>query len=115
VRKNKYPCDCGSTNWTKLHTVYENGIFRTTCDICQYVPGHLTYNPDVYFKEPYRDEHLADKEHPNGYYITSKRQKAKIMKKLNVREAGDRIRGARATWEGKRIKNYGEQNIKGKY
>lgn len=36
--------------------------------------------------EPYFDEHLCDKAHPNGQWIHSRGQKAEILKQLGLRE-----------------------------
>ena len=54
--------------------------------------------PDVYFKKPYLDPHLVDVRKPeqrHGVWIESRRQKAEIMNRLNVRELGDKRGGAR--------------------
>jgi hypothetical protein len=52
-------------------------------------------NPDVYFRKPYWDFNLHDLDDPyydktKGTYIRSKRHKAYVLKKLNLRESGDR-------------------------
>lgn len=57
-------------------------------------------NPDVYFKTPYWDEQLLDWDDPTcdnnkGTFIRSKEHKAYVLKKLGMREAGDRKRGFR--------------------
>lgn len=59
------------------------------------IPDH----PDVYFKEPYWDDNLHDLDDVSydperGTFVTSRKHKAYLFKKLGVREAGDRIRGA---------------------
>ena len=69
---------------------------RIDCDKC----GGLRAmsQPDAYFKEPYRDSNLVDVNDPStrdGIFIKSKRHKAEVMKKLGVREVGDRVGGAR--------------------
>ena len=54
--------------------------------------------PDAYFRIPYRDPNLVDVNDPrtrDGIFIESKRHKAEVMKKLGVREVGDRVGGAR--------------------
>jgi len=71
--------------------------------------------PDVYFKEPYLDEHLASEEHPGAKFISSRREKKYWLEKCNLREAGDRVHGAssfdsishRHAVESLRRKNYG--------
>jgi len=68
-----------------------------TCDRCGDCSGGGV--PDVYFRSPEWVEHLADENDPKtwdkGTFVTSKRQKAEVMKRLNLRESGDRIHGAR--------------------
>lgn len=56
---------------------------------------NMPWVPDVYFKEPYFDEHLGDQSHPNGRWVVSARQKADLLKALGAHEAGDRVHGAR--------------------
>lgn len=54
--------------------------------------------PDVFFNRPYMDQHLIDtndRRQKDGVWINSRQQKAEIMRKLNVHESGDRVRGAR--------------------
>lgn len=52
--------------------------------------------PDVYFKEPYFDPHLAHPENSQtGTFIRSKAHKAQVMKELGISEKGDRRHGAR--------------------
>ena len=44
------------------------------------------------------DPHLIDVKNPkqkDGVWVTSKRHKMELMKKIGVREAGDKIRGGR--------------------
>lgn len=106
----------------KIETVIRQIIMR--CDNCGNETNHLriSYNihgrqcvcsycgqlniagiPDVYFDKPYFDEHLADEKHKAGRQIWSRNQKARIMKELGLREAGDRNRGARIKYEGKQF------------
>lgn len=61
------------------------------CSDCRAPRGGV---PDVYFKGPYWDEHLGSEESPGAKYVTSARHKAELMKKNNLREAGDRHHGA---------------------
>lgn len=52
--------------------------------------------PDVYFKKPYFDEHIAHPDKfPHGMEITSRRHKSEMMKRLGLRESGDKFHGAR--------------------
>lgn len=66
------------------------------CNVCQ---GLGSVNlPDVYFAGAYKDPHLVDVNKPeqkDGVWIESRRQKAEIMKRLGVREVGDKRGGAR--------------------
>lgn len=39
--------------------------------------------------EPYWDEHLCDKENPKGQWVSSRRQKADILNKLQLREKSE--------------------------
>ena len=50
---------------------------------------------DVYFKQPYWDEHLANEKYPGAKYISSRAEKKMWLEKCNLREDGDRVRGAR--------------------
>ena len=50
---------------------------------------------DVYFREPYFDEHLGDEKSPDGYYIHSKAHKKSIMERQGVHEKGDMVHGSR--------------------
>lgn len=90
----KVLCDsCGNDAAYRL-SFSEYGV---CCDRC----GRLgnASQPDVFFNGPYRDPHLIDPcnrdEIKNGRLITSKREKAEIMKKLGVHEVGDRRGGMR--------------------
>jgi len=66
------------------------------CNACANL-GALA-QPDAYFRGPYLDTNLVDVNDPkgrDGTFITSKRHKVEVMKKLGVREVGDRVGGAR--------------------
>jgi hypothetical protein len=99
-------CDgCGNEHAIRLRTYFDNVPGETTnkqmkevCDKCGTV-CNTTACPDVYFKEPYFDEHLGDQKHPYGQHIKSKAHKARIMREQNVHEYGDRVRGARAAFD----------------
>ena len=51
--------------------------------------------PDVYFRGEEFVPHLGDDKHPFGQFVTSKQQKARIMREQGVHETGDRVHGAR--------------------
>ena len=67
-----------------------------SCDCC----GGLSsvYVPDVFFKKPYLDPHLIDTkkmDQKDGVWISSRAEKAALMRSLGVREVGDRWHGGR--------------------
>lgn len=74
---------------------YRNGRIVCGCNLCEQTLQLSATQPDVYFREPYFDEHLADKDNPHGQYINSKRHKARIMKDLRLKESGDKTHGSR--------------------
>jgi len=85
---------CGNEHANRVRTYFdENKQMREVCDKCGLVSNTAT--PDVYFRSEYFDGNLGDEKHPYGRWITSKTHKADIMREQGVREAGDRIRGAR--------------------
>jgi hypothetical protein len=49
---------------------------------------------DIYFKEPYWDEHIASEEHPGPKFISSRGEKKAWLERCHLREAGDRHHGA---------------------
>lgn len=84
---------CGNPRARRIRA-YEGG--DEICDLCGGL-GSVTL-PDTYFREAYVDPHLIDPKKPeerNGVLISSKREKAERMKRLGVREAGDKQHGAR--------------------
>ena len=89
----KLICDtCGNKAAIRMRFTERGGC----CDHC----GRLSSveSPDVYFNRPYLDPNLIDVYKPeqrNGVWIESRRQKAEIMKRLGVREAGDKRGGMR--------------------
>jgi len=96
---------CGNERAHRIRTYFDNVPGETTksqikevCDKCGMVSTTTVLN-DVYFKEPYFDENLADEKHPYGRHIESKAHKARIMREQNVHEYGDRVRGARAAFD----------------
>lgn len=57
-------------------------------------PGPGRGVPDVYFKQPYWDEHISSEEHPGPKFISSRAEKKYWLEKCNLREGGDRVHGA---------------------
>jgi hypothetical protein len=88
-------CQCGNENAYHLQLRYDVKEKRRyeVCDKCSRLVSYAL--PDVYFREPYFDEHLADSKNPHGHWISSKGEKKAVMQKLGLFEAGDRIRGSR--------------------
>lgn len=91
---------CGNKEAWAVHNKKEKltGVVYQECNKC--FDNTIPSNPDVYFKEPYWDYNLHDMDDPSydprrGTYITSKQHKAYVLKKLNLREAGDREGGRR--------------------
>ena len=64
-----------------------------TCARCGQLP--MLTIPDIYFRQPGIEEHLADAKNPEGTFITSKTHKAEVMKQLGLVESGDRFHGSR--------------------
>ena len=97
----EYKCDgCGNDKAWSITYKKEaiSGKIYPECNKC-FDPS-ISHNPDVYFKQPYWDEHLMDWDDPTcnnatGTWIRSKEHKAYVMKKLGIREAGDRKHGFR--------------------
>ena len=93
--KHSHPMVCKGCNqetWAVKTIFSRNGQFES-CALCGGVSS--VYFPDVYFKDAGLEPNLSDEKHPEGYFISSKRQKAAVMKKLGVRESGDRMSGSR--------------------
>ncbi len=91
---------CGNNEAWSVTTKKEavTGNIYYECNKC-FDPS-IPNNPDVYFKGPYWDEHLLDWDDPScnntkGTFIRSRQHKAYVLKKLGMREAGDRRRGYR--------------------
>jgi hypothetical protein len=102
-------CSCGNEDASKVRIVYgEDGGRIECCDKC----GQLDNSgcePDVFFREPYFDEHLGNKVHPHGQWVFSKRHKARLLKEQGLVESGDRIHGSRRNYEGP---DYGMRNVR---
>lgn len=71
----------------------DNGDFIDTCDRCG-ASNADTDIPDVYWPgHEYESPNLCDKM-GKPYKLTSKREKARVMKEIGVRELGDKHHGA---------------------
>lgn len=86
---------CGSKDSFTVRTRYDGEMAIDDCDHC----GSFSVAgvPDVYFKQAYFDQNLGE-DSPGKYYgqrVESKEHKKSLMRKLGVRESGDRVRGAR--------------------
>jgi len=75
-----------------VRTVFDNGEMIDSCDQCGGARS-IANVPDVYFKQPYYDQHLGSPDDPGPKLISSKAEKAYWLKKRGLREAGDRIGG----------------------
>ena len=75
---------------------FEKGRRTCACDRCG--AGRPRGLPDVYLgpgSGERVEENLADPKTGRPIPFSTKGEKAEIMKRLNLREAGDRVRGAR--------------------
>jgi hypothetical protein len=96
------PCEtCGNENPWARHSKKERvtGKYYEECNRC--FDSSIPSNPDVYFRQPYWDENLWDRDDPSfdpqrGTFIRSKAHKAYVLKKCGLREDGDRNAGGRA-------------------
>lgn len=75
-----------------VRTIYDSGELIDSCDRCGGLSS-IANVPDVYFKQPYWDQHLGSQDDPGPKFIGSKSEKAYWLKKRGLREAGDRVRG----------------------
>lgn len=95
-------CDgCGNEDAWAVHPKKESftGKIYEECNRC-FDPS-IPQVPDVYFREPYWDPNLCDYDDPSydkdrGTFVRSRDHKAYLLKKLNLREDGDRKGGSRA-------------------
>lgn len=93
----EYRCHgCGNDKAWVINYKKESmtGKIYEECNQC-FNPS-ISRNPDVYFREPYWDEHLLDWDDPSctnekGTWIRSKEHKAYVLKKLGIRERGNNI------------------------
>lgn len=85
-------CACGNEEAAYVRVFFDQKTGQKTHEICDKCGNvDIPVLSDVYFKEPYFDEHLADKDHKHGRWVYSKRQKAQIMKEQGLREAGSDV------------------------
>ena len=81
----------------RIQYTFREKKLTQVCDRC----GNLSvsFNPDVFFKEPYWDENIVDEKDSstwnNGTFVGSRSEKARLMRKYNLYESGDRIHGSR--------------------
>lgn len=86
---DREPCNgCGAKNWYAMRTVFEKGVFVDSCSECSSIRTSTNY--DVYFKVPYWEQNISSA----PVFIESRQQKAQLLKKHGLREAGDRVRGS---------------------
>jgi len=87
-------CDgCGNEKAASLFISYGKEGRICICDRC----GHtgIASSPDVYWPgHTYESQNITDRM-GKPIPLTSKRQKAKIMKEMGLKEVGDRVHGSR--------------------
>lgn len=101
MASGKKSCEgCGNKEAWIVHNKREKltGVNYQECNIC--FDSSIPQRPDVYFRQPYWDYNLHDQDDPSydprkGTFIRSREHKAYVLKKLALREGGDRIAGAR--------------------
>lgn len=98
MTENKKPCSgCGATNYYHWGKVYTPDGDYEHCSECskQGTPG---LSPDVYFDSSkgsfQTDPNLCDR-YKGPIPFSSKREKADVMRRLGLREAGDKEHGGR--------------------
>ena len=85
-------CDNCKNKFASRLSYRENG--KCSCEKCGRVPAFKF--SDVYFKEPYFDQHISDPDKsPLGNFIATREQKAQLMKKFGLGERGDKYHGSR--------------------
>lgn len=100
----KDPCgNCKATDYT---TWRKTDSGEESCSMCDSIP--IPWNPDVYFdssKGPDQtDPNLQDRK-TGKISFSSKREKAIVMRRLGLRECGDKEHGAR-NWDKKAAKQW---------
>lgn len=94
----------GCGNMDPIHTItsFAYGEKYERCEACGATGDGLPTLPDVYFTgKTQKFANLCD-DMGRPYEITSKRQKAQVMRQLGVSEAGDLVNGApygTKTWQ----------------
>ena len=91
---------CGTTLAARIRIGYYEGVRSEYCDICGDAPS--VWLPDVSLSYPaefkngheFKDPNLTNKV-GEPIPFSSKREKAVIMKMLNLKERGDRYKGFR--------------------
>jgi hypothetical protein len=96
--ENKQPCKtCGATDYYFWRVVHAEGDSYESCSECS--SGRMpSLSPDVYFDGSkganQTDPNLVDR-YTGPIPFSSKREKAAILKRLGLREAGDKEHGGR--------------------
>ena len=73
---------CGNKEADRTRTRFVDGKFIDVCNMCADLSGIRLYDDVSQVHTPYYDEHLKTE-------ITSRAQKADVMKRLNVREKSE--------------------------
>jgi len=94
----KDPCQtCGSTDYTFFRGIASSKGYYSVCEKCD-KSVTAPWMPDAYFDESkganQTDPNLCGKD-GKRIPFSSKREKAVILKQLNLREAGDKRHGGR--------------------
>lgn len=93
---------CNHEGAIRYQKIYSPHGDREICDRCGLGNDGQAVLPDVFWPgHAYSSEHLCD-DMGNPIPLTSRRQKAQVMKDLGVSEAGDRVNGGpafgRSSW-----------------
>ena len=73
----------------KYKDEYGKTVDYEVCDKCGSLKAEKRYEDVSRVDAPYFDEHLCDKEHPKGQWISSRHQKAAVLNKLGLREKSE--------------------------
>lgn len=76
---------CNNQEATRIRSHWTGTKWSDVCDKCGGVQVKL-YDDVSPVHEPYFDEHLCDKEHPKGRWISSRAEKADVLDRLGIRE-----------------------------
>ena len=85
---------CGNQSAVAVRLTYEAGQRIEMCDLPSCGGVTVSAKRDVYFRQPYVDQNLADAKNPFGTEIRSARHKAQVLKAQGLREDGDRHHGS---------------------